>query len=70
MWTRELRARQFTVLQIQNVIQKLACTHLTAEEVINHVDPDMGTQFLEVRSEGVTTHSCGENPYYIAKHIP
>lgn len=69
VWQRELPARKFTPIQIQDVLLKLACTDLTAEEVMDSIDPAMTTNHLFFRSENIGSYSCGENPHYTAKHV-
>lgn len=69
VWERELKANRFTTLQISDLLQKLACTELTAEEAMDSLDPATDVRHLAVRSDGVSFYSCGENPYYTAQHV-
>lgn len=70
IWERELPANRFTTGQIQTVLQKLVCADLTAEEVMDSIDPATSSGLLGVHSENVSNYSAGENPHYTARHIP
>ncbi|WP_421579743.1 hypothetical protein [Shinella sp. M31] len=69
IWKRELKERDFTIIQIRHVIERLACTDLTSEEVMDSIDPALETNHLKWNEEdGVI--SGGENPHYVAKYRP
>lgn len=68
-WERELKARNFTRIQMQYVVQMLACTDLSSEEAIDSIDPTLQTTHLRTHEEAGVI-SCGNNPHYIAKHYP
>ena len=69
MWERELPANKFTPIQIRNALERLVCTDLTSEEVINSLDPRSDVSLLNVRSDANGGYTAGENPHYTARHI-
>lgn len=68
VWERELPAHKFTPIQIREVLERLVCTNLTDEEVINSIDPKTEGPLLFVRFDPAGGYSAGENPHYTARH--
>ncbi|QDZ10558.1 hypothetical protein [Devosia ginsengisoli] len=68
VWEREVKAGEYTRNKVQDLLTKLACTHLTDDEVwLMATGQDTG--LTHVRAEAGTL-SAGENPHYVAKHFP
>lgn len=65
VWEREIPYYRFTRIQAGELLQRLAATDLTSEEVMDSADPGTGTSLLGIHQDGLTM-SCGENPHYTA----
>lgn len=67
-WEGDLKAYQFTPLQIDAALKMLVASHLTHEEVFASLDPASETNFLGITEQN-GVKSCGENPHYTARRI-